>query len=479
MNPLSTKLKFRLKVEHFILSLVFMVSLGLVVFPAKAYAAPWDYFFSLKDDLKTAACSPTTALFKGIAEDQPQQSIVRFAYNYDTTRYLKLFYNIFGMSIDNVIRCIGYLPMLNTGLIDTFCSISTGSETNKNVCHRLWGIPMGSTASVNGSLVGLYQTLDAAKTTVSPPANLAYFFNQEFKNVPFVGRALAQTNSYNAPLVGQIYEAWKFVRDIAFGFLALMMLIIGVMMINRTKISSQTIVTLQYALPKIIVSIVLVAFSYPIAAFFTTFFYEVSLGAPVIVVKTIQNTNITEYFVNKSDGKLNFISILVFTLVSIFQIATPFNAAMFLVWGICCVILLIQMIIIVVKWLMTYAKMVVEIVLSPIELALSALPGSEDRSSGETKVIKWFKKLFAYGLSMIVLSAMPALIMWIGLLVLLGGVLDPAKYGVISVPLPALGGIGYGLTLFFFICIMGFSMTSKLPGQIQFMLMGKGPESRR
>jgi hypothetical protein len=486
MNPLPKRLKLHGGVEKLIFSFAFVLTLGFVVFPGKVFAQnPWSILISGSVEATSTICNPTQAIFQNIAEDQPQQSIVRFAYNYDTTRYLKLFYNVFGMSIDNVVKCI---PVIG-GFTNAACLLLTGGLMDDKVCTNAFGRTAGltkdfATNPVSGSLIGLYLKLDAAKTYADPPANLAYFFSQEFKNVPFVGKAFAQyhTDEYQGLFITRVYFAWRLVRDFAFATLALIMLFVGFMMINRTKVNPQTIVNIQYALPKIILAIVLVAFSYPIAATMTNFFYAVSLTAPRMVVATAWNdlaAQLSGYNIDSfktTMGNVNIISILIYSLASMLQMVA-LGPVLLIVWTICVIAIIIQLLLILIKWLMIYAQMIIEIVLSPVDLVLSALPGSEDKSE-DSKVVTWFKKFLAYGLSLFVLSALPTLVMLIGLAVLIGGAAQVVAFPGGGIPLPSLAGAGFDLTLFFFIVIMGLRMTSKLPGQIQFMLMGKGPESR-
>lgn len=484
----------------------------------KAQVNPWSFLEragEAADGTVSAICNPTQAMFAHIALDQPQQSIVRFAYNYDTTRYLKLFYNIFGMSIDNAIRCITKIPGFDVSLVGSTCTLLTGAPAVPNICDGLLlggqidpttagnvnsGMPF-SNNPVSGSLIGLYHIADAAQRYADPPPNLAFFATQEFKHVPFVGKALAQTPSptYKGLFITKIYFAWKFVRNVAFGMMALVMLVIGVMMINRTKVSSQTIVTVQYALPKVIIAAVLIAFSFPIAATITNVFFLLSLKAPSIVTMTIitdviseiQNIDPTSFqqsFITPG-GSINFVTLLMYALASAFQITTM-GPVLFIIWSICVIVIIIRMIGITLKWMITYVKMLIEIVLSPIDLLLSALPGSEEKGSGESKVIKWFKKFLAYGISLVILSAMPVLVLWIGATVIISGMINSTPVGGtfnalgLQIPLPSIGslatmGAGFDITIFFLVVIMGLSMTSKLPGQVQYMLMGKEPESRK
>lgn len=62
-----------------------------------------------------------------------------------------------------------------------------------------------------------------------------------------------------------VLDTWKAFRNVAYLFYVLMFLVIGFMIMFRQKISSQAVVTAQQALPKIIVSLIAVTFSYAIA----------------------------------------------------------------------------------------------------------------------------------------------------------------------------------------------------------------------
>ena len=468
-------------------------------FSQRSYAAtnPWGFLSDLKDGV-SALCNPTQAMFAHIAEDQPQQSIVRFAYNYDTTRYLKLFYNMFGMSIDNAIRCFSQIPIINQSVVGTACTVFTGAPANPEICKSMvFGIASSdregrmafANSPVSGSLLGLYHQVEDVQRHADPPPNLAFFAGEELKHVPFVGKALAQADTnYKGFFITKVYFGWKFVRNIAFGLMALVMLVIGIMMINRTKVSSQTIVTLQYALPKVIIAMIMIAFSYPIAATLTNVFFILSLKAPAIVVTTavaeLSEIDLSS-FINPA-GTFNVVPLLFYIFMSVVQIGT-LGPVLFLLWAVAALIIMIQSLIIMIKWLLTYVKMLIEIVLSPVDLFLSALPGSEEKGSGESKVVKWFKKFLAYGLSMIVLTAMPPLVYFIALSILVSGAVNtPQSLEMLgaNIPLPAMSqmgtqGIGFDLTIGIMVIIMGLSMTSKIPGQIQYVLMGDTPKTRK
>lgn len=454
-------------------------------------------FLSVLDDRIDAFCNPTQTVFNNIARDQPQQSIMRLALNLNATRQLSLVHTGLGMSIDNALRCVTLIPGVGTLLTNTTCTVLTGAPANTTDCDALLGGPLAmsnprewSKSPVSGSIAGLYHTTNAAKNYVDSPANLAYFVGQEFKNLPYVGRALAQVDTvelgdtYFQKYVAQVYTAWRFCRNLAFSMLALIMLVIGVMMINRTKIGPQTIVTIQYALPKIVLSVILIAFSYPIAATMTNFFYFFGARSGATFRATVRQNDAADTVLGNfwdSEGEFKMWNAILYVLSSVAVFFIPGVGAAFLIAYILCLfVIAIQALIVLIKWFLIYAKLLLEIVFSPIELAIAAIPGNEDRS-GESKIIKWFKKFLAYGLSMLALSFMPHLIWYLGLLFLVSGVTHPATRGgdyVVAIPLPAIAGFQIDTILFFTIVIIGYSMTLKMPGQIQYMLMGEKTRSR-
>ena len=61
-----------------------------------------------------------------------------------------------------------------------------------------------------------------------------------------------------------LLSIWKGFRNIAYGFLILVMVVIGFMVLFRMKIDPRTVISVQNALPRIIVTLFLITFSYAI-----------------------------------------------------------------------------------------------------------------------------------------------------------------------------------------------------------------------
>lgn len=81
--------------------------------------------------------------------------------------------------------------------------------------------------------------------------------------VGIVQPAYAQGLGFSS--LSPILEAWKSFRDLAYTFFVIVFIVIGFMIMTRKKISGQAVVTAQQAIPKIIVALLTVTFSYAIA----------------------------------------------------------------------------------------------------------------------------------------------------------------------------------------------------------------------
>ena len=55
---------------------------------------------------------------------------------------------------------------------------------------------------------------------------------------------------------------WKVFRDVSYGILAIILIVVGHMVMFRKKIDPKTVVTVQNSIPRIVVALLLVTFSY-------------------------------------------------------------------------------------------------------------------------------------------------------------------------------------------------------------------------
>ncbi len=112
-------------------------------------------------------------------------------------------------------------------------------------------------------------------STDRPLSGISYVKNtlQNFSLVPV---ARAQTTAgFGFDALGPIQGIWKVFRDISFGLFVIVAVVFAFMIMFRVKLSPQTVISVQSALPKIIVALVLVTFSYAIAGFLVDLMYVV------------------------------------------------------------------------------------------------------------------------------------------------------------------------------------------------------------
>ena len=94
---------------------------------------------------------------------------------------------------------------------------------------------------------------------------------RKFKLIP---EAQAQTG-FGFSSIDTVLGLWKGSRNIAYLLLVLVTLTFAFMIMFRVKISPQVVITVQSALPKIVLTIILVTFSYAIAGFLVDLMYVV------------------------------------------------------------------------------------------------------------------------------------------------------------------------------------------------------------
>ncbi len=80
------------------------------------------------------------------------------------------------------------------------------------------------------------------------------------QKVPGLQNTAFAATSYPAWGLELVLSLWETSRDLAYGIISVIMLVIGIMIITRKRISPQAVVTVQTALPRVIISILLINF---------------------------------------------------------------------------------------------------------------------------------------------------------------------------------------------------------------------------
>jgi heme/copper-type cytochrome/quinol oxidase subunit 4 len=130
--------------------------------------------------------------------------------------------------------------------------------------------PQVSAQTYGKSALGM-TTNAMAGLMANPPASSSQYIAYVLQNAGLVEPAYAQGIGYSglSPLIG----LWRVFRNISYIILVIVLVAIGFMIMFRMNINPQTVISIQNALPGIIVTLVLITFSYAIAGLLIDLMY--------------------------------------------------------------------------------------------------------------------------------------------------------------------------------------------------------------
>lgn len=250
-------------------------------------------------------------------------------------------------------------------------------------------------------------------------SGITYFKNlgRKFHIIP---RVEAAETGFGFGALGPVNELWKASRNIAYALFTIVIIVFSFMIMFRIKINPQTVISIQSSLPKIVIAMILVTFSYAIAGLMVDLMYVVmALFSALFASSSIgfMGNNPLSYFSFFSGGFSNSIggfanlvegpiALIIYFLVYLilFLAAVIFaavgalagldlgvfllNVIFFVFWFILIVILIIN--IFRIFWLLfkTVANIYITVILGPLQIALGTLvPGIGFGA--------WLKKLLA------------------------------------------------------------------------------------
>lgn len=119
------------------------------------------------------------------------------------------------------------------------------------------GVDQGALGALTGTMAMLY----------SPPTSTAYYLANLGDNLGIGPKtAYAQVTGSGEGIIAPVLGLWKVTRNLAYLFFILVFMVVGFMIMFRAKINPQTVISAQAALPNLVIGLVLVTFSYFIAA---------------------------------------------------------------------------------------------------------------------------------------------------------------------------------------------------------------------
>ena len=295
---------------------------------------------------------------------------------------------------------------LSNSILTLACLILGCTDDPKNP----FGYDKSAIAGLSGMAVAMYS---------NPPANTYAFVQDMSQSLGFSAKpAYAQGVGFTN--LAALLPIWKVFRNIAYGILAIVMIVIGFMVMLRKKIDPKTVVTVQNAIPNIVVTLVLITFSYAIVGLLIDLMYLVMGLSLKMIYDTAQGVfgeNTVNHYMTGNLGTAlngffgagigtwdNLLSFLpggwvagaiaipgVLALIfsgSIKTTVLAFAAAPLLFFGLLALILLFGMIRLVFMLIDAYIHIIIALLTAPLQFVVGAVPGVNSFGS-------WFRNIVA------------------------------------------------------------------------------------
>ena len=260
-----------------------------------------------------------------------------------------------------------------------------------------------------GQFLGLIPTtsLIIANLYSSPPASGLQYFANLGRKISIVSPAFAEEKFNTFRVMEFIQPLWTAFRNLSYVLFVLILVGMGFAIMFRVKISPQAVITIQSALPRIVIALILITFSYAIVGLILDvgMFLNSTLGAIFkgIFVSRFDN-NWVMVLAEKASAALSPAQVhpLVRPFADAFVYGGTAGGAIFvaafasitimplsiLVWLIIAILLAIAFLKTIWVLLRTFAMIIINIIFAPLRILFGVLPGNN-------ATIDWFKDIIA------------------------------------------------------------------------------------
>ncbi len=281
-------------------------------------------------------------------------------------------------------------------MIETYYNIKGDQVGDKTKTGAMMG--SGTNVAYVGAISGLSSLINDMYQR--PIASSTVYVADVLNSVHIAQPAYAQGLGFAS--LNPILGLWKTFRNIAYLFYVVIFIVIGFMIIFRAKVG-QAAITAQQAIPSIIISLILVTFSYAIAGFIIDLMYLTMILITGLFGNMVNNQNMLSFNIFNLAGFMftgvthwkegisgsggNIISASLRNLGAGKAVTTIVG----FVGGLTLTVVLAVAVLIGVfklffELLRSYATAVIYIVAAPLLLMLGAIPG-------QNAFMKWFKAL--------------------------------------------------------------------------------------
>lgn len=281
----------------------------------------------------------------------------------------------------------------NSSSFENFAGYAIPSAMMSSVIVATRGTPQQVGTSSNGQPLYSYEggvtnylvKINDYFLSTKPASSINYLADIG-NNLGLIKPAYAQGLGFTA--ISPLLTLWKVFRDIAYVLLIIVSVFVSLMIMFRKKIDPRTVVTVQDAIPKIIVTLILITFSYALAGLII----DISDLLTKLVGNTLMNSKIIAVS-GSSEVLRNLYQANIFQLVNPIRDTASFTNAIqgagaggikLPVLGdislefIFQIASLFVMVKIFFSLLTPYASIVLSIIFAPLILLGGALPGSQN-----------------------------------------------------------------------------------------------------
>lgn len=285
--------------------------------------------------------------------------------------------------------------------------------------------------------------------TNHPPVSTKEYLADLGSSLGFSKPALA-AQGIGFQALAPVLPIWKAFRNISYLAFVLIFVVVGFMIMFRLKVGSQTAISIEAALPRIVLTLILVTFSYAIASLAIDFIYILiyvlvgvfNLAGLVAnsgkAIQILTETNLFHLvygygrwiFMNEPGAAVGQVvsGLTGKGFAGTGDMASWISGALFTV--IVAAVIVFSLIKVFFSLLSSYVAIILAVIFAPLQLLMNALPGNDTFGP-------WFKGLLAN------IIAFPAIALMFLLAAVLVGASPGSKCGDLGNPLCVSDGIGY------------------------------------
>lgn len=171
-----------------------------------------------------------------------------------------------------------FTDLLVSNIFHTFGCLAVGADLmgqpcltyqmSQNAQGVIQGVPVLSQTNFSGGALGATTSI-ITTLYMSPPVRTSVYLASVGKDLGVVKEAHAQVVGSGAGVLDPVLGLWRVSRNISYLIMIVIFVVIGLMIMFRQRINPQTVITAQAALPGLVIGLILITFSYFIAALIT------------------------------------------------------------------------------------------------------------------------------------------------------------------------------------------------------------------